>query len=338
MLEIYYYLKLNRMLEERLSALYRQGKVQGGLYSSRGQEAISVGSASALRPGDILAPMIRNLGSMLVRGVRPLEFFLQYLQREGSPCRGRDTSLHFGGIDRGFVPPISHLGTLVPVLAGVALAARMQVRPLVTMTYVGDGATSTGDFHEGMSLAAVRRLPLLVVIENNRWAYSTPVSRQSLLADLADKARAYGIPQGVADGNDVLAVYEATARAAAIARRGDGPVLLECKTMRMKGHSEHDDARYVPAEERAYWERRDPILLYEKKLTTYGLRVEELERIERRCLSELDRDLEIALAAPFPRPESCLDDVYAPAAPAEAGSSDRPAARSRRSARGEGRL
>src|SRR5580765_3162131 len=156
MLDIAYYLKLNRLVEERLSALYRQGKVQGGLYSSRGQEAISVGSATALAPQDIVAPMIRNLGTMLVRGVRPLELFLQYLQREGSPCKGRDTSLHFGGIDRGFVPPISHLGTLIPVLSGVALAGRMQGKNLVALTYIGDGATSTGDFHEGLSLASVK--------------------------------------------------------------------------------------------------------------------------------------------------------------------------------------
>jgi len=315
MLEIYYYLKLNRLIEERLSALYRQGKVQGGLYSSRGQEAISVGSAYALEPQDVLAPMIRNLGSMLVRGVRPLEFFLQYLQRDGSPCKGRDTSLHFGGIERGLVPPISHLGTLVPVMAGVALAARMQKRPVVAMTYVGDGATSTGDFHEGLGLASVRRLPLVVIIENNRFAYSTPVSRQSLLPDLADKARAYGIPQDVVDGNDVLAVYEATLKAVTMARRGEGPVLLECKTMRMKGHSEHDDAWYVPDEEKRYWERRDPILLYERRLAAGGPAASaDLRRIEQRCAAELERDLELALAAPSPRPESGIEDVYAPAA------------------------
>jgi TPP-dependent pyruvate/acetoin dehydrogenase alpha subunit len=312
MLEIYRFLRLNRLVEERLSALYRQGKVQGGLYSSRGQEAISVGSAAALEPGDILAPMIRNLGSMLVKGVRPLELFLQYLQREGSPCKGRDTSLHFGTIDRGLVPPISHLGTLVPVLAGVALAARMRGLPIVALTYVGDGATSTGDFHEGLSLASVRRLPLIVIIENNRWAYSTPVNRQSLLNDLADKAKAYGIPQGVVDGNDVLAVYEATSRAAAIARGGDGPVLLECKTMRMKGHSEHDDAWYVPPDERKEWEERDPIARYERRLLDGGFAPSDLETVERRCSEEIERDLEAALAAPFPRPESCVEDVYAP--------------------------
>ena len=312
LLDLYYYLRLNRLVEERLSALYRQGKVQGGLYSSRGQEAISVGSAYALAPQDVLAPMIRNLGSMLVRGVKPVEFFLQYMQKEGSPCKGRDTSLHFGGIERGLVPPISHLGTLVPVMAGVALAGRMQAKNLVALTYLGDGATSTGDFHEGLGIASVMRLPLVVLIENNRWAYSTSVAAQSLLTDLADKARAYGIPQGVVDGNGVLAVYEATARAVELARRGQGPVLLECKTMRMRGHSEHDDAWYVPEEEKHFWEKRDPIRLYERHLLRSAVAQEaDLKEIEARCLSEIEKDLAVAEAAPFPRPESCVEDVYA---------------------------
>jgi TPP-dependent pyruvate/acetoin dehydrogenase alpha subunit len=303
---------MNRLIEERLSALYRQGKIQGGLYSSRGQEAISVGSAYALGPEDVLAPAIRNLGAMLVKGVRPLEFLLQYLQREGSPCKGRDTSLHFGGIGRGLVPPISHLGTLVPVMAGVALAARRRGKPMVALTYIGDGASSTGDFHEGLGIASVRRLPLVLILENNRWAYSTPVSRQSRLTDLADRAGGYGIPQRVVDGNDVLAVYAATLSAVALARRGGGPVLLECKTMRMRGHSEHDDAWYVPEEEKRYWDRRDPIALYEKRLVAQGIASPaDLQRIEKRCLEEIEKDLEAALAAPFPAPESCLDDVYA---------------------------
>ena len=332
LLDLYHYLKLNRMVEERLSALYRQGKVQGGLYSSKGQEAISVGSAYALAPQDVLAPMIRNLGAMLVRGVKPVEFFLQYMQKEGSPCKGRDTSLHFGGIDRGFVPPISHLGKLIHVLAGVALAGRMQGKNLVAMTYVGDGATSTGDFHEGLSLASVKRLPLVVLIENNRWAYSTPVASQSLLVDLADKARAYGIPQGVVDGNDVLAVHEATSRAVDLARRGQGPVLLEAKTMRMRGHSEHDDAWYVPEEERRFWEKRDPILLYEKRLLASGVASQDdFSSIESACAAQIDADLAIAEAAPFPRPESCVEDVYAPELPTAEGLAEEAPRAARRS-------
>jgi len=182
----------------------------------------------------------------------------------------------------------------------------------VALTYVGDGASSTGDFHEGLGIASVRRLPVVLILENNRWAYSTPVSRQSLLTDLADRARGYGIPQGIVDGNDVLAVHAATSSAVALARRGGGPVLLECKTMRMKGHSEHDDASYVPEEEKRYWERRDPISLYEKRLIAQGTATQaDLQRIEKRCLDEIERDLETALSAPFPAPESCVEDVYA---------------------------
>ena len=188
----------------------------------------------------------------------------------------------------------------------------MQKKNLVAMTYVGDGASSTGDFHEGLGIASVRRLPVVLILENNRWAYSTPVSRQSLLTDLADRARGYGIPRGVVDGNDVLAVCTATSSAIALARRGGGPVLLECKTMRMRGHSEHDDAWYVPEEEKRYWERRDPISLYEKRLIARGSVTQaDLQRIEKRCLEEIERDLETALSAPFPAPESCIEDVYA---------------------------
>jgi len=187
---------------------------------------------------------------------------------------------------------------------------------VVALTYIGDGATSTGDFHEGMGLASVMRLPLVVLIENNRWAYSTPVSSQSLLADLADKARAYGIPEGVVDGNDVLAVVEATSRALDLARRGQGPVLLECKTMRMRGHSEHDDAWYVSEEERRFWEKRDPIQIYEKHLLGTGAATKaDFARIETACASLIDADLAVAEAAPFPRPESCVEDVYAPPQP-----------------------
>jgi TPP-dependent pyruvate/acetoin dehydrogenase alpha subunit len=190
----------------------------------------------------------------------------------------------------------------------------MQGLRSVALTYIGDGATSTGDFHEGLALASVRRVPLVLIIENNRYAYSTPVAEQSLLTDLADKAGAYGIPKGVVDGNDVIAVYEATSRAVAMARAGQGPVLLEAKTMRMKGHSEHDDAWYVPEAERRFWERRDPILLYERKLRAEGTaREKELREIDRRCEEEIDREVAVALDAPFPRPESGIEDVYAPA-------------------------
>jgi len=201
-LELYYYMKLNRMVEQQLTNLYRQGKVVGGLYSSLGQEAISVGCAYALGPEDYLAPMIRNQGAVMVKGFRPRDLFTQYMARATGPTGGRDSSSHFGDLGRRkVVAPISMLGDLIPVLAGVALAARYLGKKIVTLTWIGDGGSSTGAFHEGLNFAAVQRLPLVVVLENNQWAYSTPVSKQSLLKDFADKAKAYGIPGVVVDGN-----------------------------------------------------------------------------------------------------------------------------------------
>ena len=245
-LRLYHFMKLTRMVEARLGNLYRQGKVVGGLYSSLGQEATAVGSAYALAPGDFMGPLIRNLGSMLVRGVQPREVMAQYLAKGASPTGGKDGNTHFGDLSRGLVAPISMLGALIPVMAGVALAGRMQGKDLVALTYIGDGGTSTGDFHEGLNFAAVQNLPLVVVAENNGYAYSTPVAMQMRIKHIAARAAAYGIPGEICDGNDVLAVYEATRRAVERARGGGGPTLIEAKTFRMKGHAEHDDAGYVP--------------------------------------------------------------------------------------------
>ncbi|MGE0641045.1 MAG: thiamine pyrophosphate-dependent dehydrogenase E1 component subunit alpha [Thermoanaerobaculia bacterium] len=310
-LELYRYLKLNRLVEDRLTNLYRQGKVVGGLYSSRGQEAISVGTAYALEDGDVVGPLIRNLGSMLVRGVSPREVFMQYMARGGSPTGGKDCNLHFGDLARGLVSPISMLGALIPVMAGFALAAKMRKLPIVALTYIGDGGTSTGDFHEGMNLAAVLGLPLIVVAEHNGYAYSTPTSRQMKIKDLASRAAAYGIPARIVDGNDVLAVYEASRAVFAAARAGGGPQLLEVKTFRMKGHAEHDDAGYVPPELFEIWRRKDPIDRFEKHLLGAGLATEaDLEAIVAAIQKELDAEVDLALASPMPPPERALEGVY----------------------------
>jgi TPP-dependent pyruvate/acetoin dehydrogenase alpha subunit len=310
-LELYRWLKLNRMVEDRLTNLYRQGKVVGGLYSSRGQEAISVGSAYALEPGDVVGPLIRNLGSMLVRGVAPREVMTQYMARATSPTGGKDCNLHFGDLARGLVSPISMLGALIPVMAGFAFAARYEKRPIVALTYIGDGGTSTGDFHEGMNLAAVLDLPLVVIAEHNGYAYSTPTSRQMKIRDLAQRAAAYGIPARIVDGNDVLAVYEATQQAAAEARAGGGPRLLEVKTFRMKGHAEHDDAGYVPKELFDEWRAKDPIDRFQRHLLGEKLATrEELEAIVAELDRQLDADVDFALASPFPPPERALEGVY----------------------------
>jgi pyruvate dehydrogenase E1 component alpha subunit/2-oxoisovalerate dehydrogenase E1 component alpha subunit len=312
LLALHRHLRLNRMVEEKLSALYRQGKVVGGLYSSLGQEAISVGTAWALRPDDLLAPMIRNIGSLLVRGVRPLDLFLQFLARHDAPTHGKDGTLHFGNVERlALIGPISHLGTLIPVMAGAALAARMRGEERVALTYIGDGGASTGDFHEGLNLAAVLRLPFILVVENNGYAYSTPAAAQSAVGSLAERGPAYGIAAETVDGTDVLAVVAATRRAAERARRGDGPTLLECRAFRMRGHAEHDDMRYVPRALVEAWRARDPIDRFEAFLIAEGHATRAaLDGAAAALAPGLDEAARAALAAPFPAPEEALKGVY----------------------------
>lgn len=311
-IELYRFMRLNRVIEERLVNLYRQGKIVGGLYRSLGQEATSVGSAFALAPGDILGPLIRNLGSVLVMGFRPRDIFTQYMARATSPSRGRDCNLHFGTPERGVISPISMLGSLIPVMTGVALAARMQGKKTVAMTYIGDGGTSTGAFHEGLNFAAVQKLPLVVIAENNGWAYSTPFRKQTAAKCLADRAVAYGIPGESVDGNDVLAVYDITERAVARARAGQGPTLIEAKTYRMKGHAEHDGQAYVPRDELEEWTRRDPIERYARSLVESALASPTvLQGLNAQIQEEVDRDVEFAEKSPYPAAEDALKDVYA---------------------------
>src|SRR6267154_2744550 len=243
-LEIYYFLRLTRTLEERLVALYRQTKVIGGLFRSLGQEGESVASAYALERGrnkDILSPLIRNLGSLLVMGAQPIEILRQYMAKADSPTRGRELNVHFNDLEKGYLGQISHLGDMIPVMAGIALTFKMRREPRVGLVYIGDGGTSTGTFHEGLNFAAVQRLPLVVIGEYNHWAYSTPPEKQFAVKHLVDRVRGYGIPTSTVDGNDVLAVYAETRGAAERARRGEGVQFIEVKTYRRAGHAEHDD-------------------------------------------------------------------------------------------------
>src|SRR6202049_2672059 len=266
-LELYYYMRLNRELEEQMVRLFRQNKIVGGLYSSFDQEAISVGTAFALGPDDWIAPMIRNIGALLVRGFKARDILTQHMARYTSPTLGKDGTSHFGDLkSRHVVSPISMLGDLIPVMTGIAMAGRYLGQRIVAMTWIGDGGTSTGAFHEGMNLAAVQRAPLVVVLENNQWAYSTPVNRQVPLRDLADRARAYGITSYTVDGNDLIAVLKIAREAVERARQGDGRVLTQAKTMRMRGHAQHDAAEYVPKEMLEAWKKRDPLDRYEKFL------------------------------------------------------------------------
>src|SRR5919112_294553 len=295
LLELYYWMRLTRTLEERLVNLYRQTKVVGGLFRSLGQEADAVGSAFALEPRDILSPLIRNLGSMLAKGATPLEILRQYMAKGDSPTRGRELNIHFGDTERGFIGQISPLGDMVPVMAGVTLTFKMRGEARVGLLYVGDGATSTGAFHDGINFAAVQRCPLVVVVESNGYAYSTPTHKQTLAAQFVDKAIGYGIAAEQADGNDVIATYAATKRAVDRARRGEGVSLVELMTYRRKGHAEHDNQSYVPAGEIERWEREnDPITRYVARLRDEGVGEEALAAIDARVAREIDEATDLA--------------------------------------------
>lgn len=318
LLEIYRYLRLTRSLEERLVNLFRQSKVVGGLFRSLGQEGESVASAFALRrrtdgSGDMLSPLIRNLGSMLVMGAEPVEVLRQYMAKGDSPTGGKELNIHFTDYQRGFIGQISPLGDLVPIMAGVTLTFKQRGEDRVGMVYLGDGATSTGAFHEGINFAAVQRCPLVVVVENNHYAYSTPTRLQCAADAFVDKAAGYGAAGEQVDGNDVLAVYGAARRAVDRARAGEGVTLLEVLTYRRLGHAQHDNQSYQPADEIEQWAAsNDPIDRYVATLTDSGwATAEQLRGID----GEVDEALAAAEAAadasPLPAPEETLVGVYA---------------------------
>jgi len=318
LLEMYYYVRLTRDVEERLAIFYRQNKVVGGLYRSLGQEGESVASAYALEGRDCTAPLIRNLGAILTRGVRPRDVFTQYMAKGTSPTRGRDLNIHFShlpppGVDEPMiVGPISMLGDLIPVMAGIGLGARLTGERIVAMTYIGDGGTSTGAFHEGLNFAAVQKLPLVLLAEDNKFAYSTPVRQQMAIERIDERAASYGVVSEFVDGNDVLAVYDASKRAVDRARSGGGPTLIGVDTMRMKGHAEHDDMRYVPKELVETWTARDPLARYRQQLIERGAAKEiELGEIDRMARSYTEAEAALAEEAPLPDPQTVTGGVYA---------------------------
>jgi len=312
-LDLYYWMRFTRTLEERLVALYRQTKVVGGLFRSLGQEADAVGSAYALERRDILSPLIRNLGSMLVKGANPVEILKQYMAKGDSPTRGRELNIHFGDTDRGFIGQISPLGDMVPVMAGVTLSFKMRREDRVGLVYVGDGATSTGAFHEGINFAAVQKCPLVVIVENNGYAYSTPTAKQTAAKQFIDKAIGYGVPGEQADGNDVLAVYDVTKRAVDRARRGEGVTLLELMTYRRKGHAEHDNQSYVPAGEIERWEtENDPVTRYVARLRDeFEFSEADIAGVDDRVREVVDEATDIAERSAPPEALDALVGVYA---------------------------
>jgi pyruvate dehydrogenase E1 component alpha subunit/2-oxoisovalerate dehydrogenase E1 component alpha subunit len=315
LLEIAYYLRLTRTLEERLVALFRQAKVIGGLYRSLGQEGESVAAAYALdyKQGDVVQPLIRNMGSILVAGAKPVDIVKQYMAKGDSPTRGRELNIHFGHPERdGFIGQISQLGDMIPVMAGITLAGRMQKKNLVGLAFIGDGGSSTGAFYEGMNFASVQKLPLVVVIENNGYAYSTPTSKQTAAKTLADKAYAFGCHGETVDGNDVLAVYGATKRAVERARAGEGVTLLEVLTFRVKGHAEHDNQSYVPIEIIDEWRGKDPMERFERVLQELGVAsADDFTRIQERVRREVDEATDEAERSPMPKGEEAVKGLFA---------------------------
>lgn len=310
--QMYYYLRLTRALEDRITALYRQGRIVGGVYTSHGMEAIAVGYASALERDDIIAPFHRDMGAFLVRGFTPGEVLAQYLGKRTGPTKGKDGNVHMGDIRRGVFGFVSHLADNLPVAAGAALAFKIRGESRVVFGGTGDGGTSRGDFHEAMNLAAVRKLPVVFFCNNNQYAYSTPLRLQMAIPNVVDRAKAYGMPGSIVDGNDVAAVYVAAKHAIARARAGEGPTFLEFKTMRMHGHSEHDPAKYVPRELLEEWKKKDPILKAEQLLTELGYGKEPyFQEVAELVKKEVEAGVEFAEQSPLPEGPEVLEGVFA---------------------------
>ncbi len=311
-IEVFRYMIVNRRMESALESMYKQSKVIGGLYLSLGQEACSVASAYALDRDDWLGPMIRNQGSMIVKGFKPSDTMMQYMGKGASPTKGRDSGSHYGDPKKlNVVAPISHLGDSISVLAGVALGARLQGKNIACLAYIGDGGQSTGPTYEGFNFAAVQRLGVVLLVEHNSWAYSTPVELQFACKDLADRAIGYGVPGVIVDGTDANQVYDAVHEAVERGHRGEGASLVEAKFMRMKGHAMHDSALYVPTDVKEYWKRRDPIVRMEQYMKQTGWMTEaQIAEMHAEVERFINEERAIAEAAPMPEPEDAGTDVY----------------------------
>jgi pyruvate dehydrogenase E1 component alpha subunit len=304
---------LTRAIEERGSAMHKQGRLPGSFYTGRGNEAGSVGVASAMRPGDVAAPLHRNMGVHITRGAEPWRLLCQYMGREGGATRGRDSNMRTQDLELGLIAGVSHLPAVLPAIMGVALAFRMRGQPQVALGWFGDGSSARGDVHEVMNFAGVRRLPLVFFCDNNGFAYSTPTSLNYACDQLADRAAAYGFDGVVVDGTDVLAVYREARAAIEHARAGGGPTLVELVTLRMEGHAIHDDASYVPQELRAAWRERDPIVRFDGWLREHvGLDDAEADALAAGVRAEVDEAVERAEASPWPDPATLTDGVVAP--------------------------
>src|SRR5690242_3319761 len=312
LLDMFYWLKLIRAFDERLSILVKQGRVRSGVYTGIGQEAIVVGTGFGLRREDYICPLHRDLGTFLMKGVEPRAMMAQMFGKATGLSKGRDSALHSGVTELGIFGNTSMLGANLPVADGLALTFKMEQTDNVVVAYFGEGASNVGDFHEGLNFAGVQRLPIIFVCENNQYAYSVPVEKSMAIDDVADRAEGYGFDGVAINGNDVLAVYQSTQGALARARKGEGPTLIECKTYRWHGHSEHDKAFYRTDEELAMWKSRDPIPTFTTYLRArHVLTDEKLHEIEGRVSATIDEAVEFATNAPDPEPEDAVTDLYA---------------------------
>jgi TPP-dependent pyruvate/acetoin dehydrogenase alpha subunit len=310
---LYRHLLLIRRFEERVSRLHRQNQILGGVYSGLGQEAVAVGVCAPLGDGDMVFPVHRDLGMFLVRGVEPRALMAQLMGRATGLSKGKDSFLHAGDLARGVFGATSMLASTLPVACGVGWANKIRHRPGVAVAVFGEGASSRGDFHEALNFAGIHRLPVVFVCENNRYAYSTPIALQMAVENVADRAAGYGMKGTVCQGNDLHSVLEAMDRALHRARAGEGPTLLECKTYRFHGHSEHDPARYRDAEELGEWTARDPIQLWEIVLANQGADVPALRaRLSAEVDAIIDDAVSFAEASPFPEGPEAMTDLYAP--------------------------
>jgi pyruvate dehydrogenase E1 component alpha subunit len=300
------YMLLMRGIEERAMNLYRQGKVPGSFYDGYGQEAVSAGAAFVMGPQDRLCILHRDLAGHLIRGVTPTRILAQYMGREGGITRGRDGNVHFGDWRLGCVGMVSMLPDMMLVATGMAMAFKLRGERRCAMTWFGDGSTSRGDFHEAMNWAGVQRLPMIFILENNQYAYSTPLNLQ-FAVNPVERAATYGFPGVSVDGNDVEAVFEVTRQARERALNGDGPTLIECVTMRMHGHAAHDDMKYVPKEQVEEWRQKDPIERQEARLRELGV---DTDAVREEVRATIDAATDEALAMPMPDGATATDDVF----------------------------
>ena len=312
-LQIYRNMIITRGVEERGHILFRQGKIPGSFYTGRGNEAASVGAAWAMQQQDWGTPLHRDMGVHITRGIEPWRVFAQYMGREGGPTKGKEGNVHLADERLGLITMVSHLPAMLPVAVGCALAFRIRgQKDHCAYAWSGDGATARGDFHEGVNMAAVRKLPIVFIVDNNQWAYSTPAHLSYNTEHVSDRAKGYGIPGIVVDGCDVLAVFEAVKEARTRAINGEGPTVLEMMTLRMEGHAVHDDAFYVPKEDFDVWAAKDPIERMRAFLQSEcGMTDDEDEEIRTGIKRYLSEQLEKAEASPEPRPETALQGVWA---------------------------